>query len=71
MIEEGCPREEQCTPNPCLNDGQCVDLWSSYKCNCERPYLGETCQMSELCAEPLGGLGGGKGCGCEDVLISY
>lgn len=46
MVEEGCPREEQCVPNPCHNDGQCVDLWSSYKCNCERPYLGETCQMS-------------------------
>ncbi|XP_071550303.1 protein crumbs isoform X2 [Panulirus ornatus] len=46
LVEEGCPRVEQCNPNPCLNDGKCVDLWTNYQCNCERPYLGDTCQMS-------------------------
>ncbi|XP_050730772.1 protein crumbs-like isoform X2 [Eriocheir sinensis] len=46
LVDEGCPRVEQCSPNPCLNEGQCVDLWSSYKCNCERPFLGDTCQLS-------------------------
>ncbi|CAL4154580.1 unnamed protein product, partial [Meganyctiphanes norvegica] len=45
-VEEGCPREEQCAPNPCKNGGECVDLWTMYQCNCERPYLGNTCQLS-------------------------
>ncbi|XP_045615647.2 protein crumbs [Procambarus clarkii] len=45
-VTEGCPRIEQCSPNPCLNDGACVDLWTKYQCNCMRPYLGDTCQLS-------------------------
>ncbi|XP_042205015.1 protein crumbs-like [Homarus americanus] len=45
-VDEGCPRVEQCIPNPCLNDGECVDLWTKYQCNCKRPYLGNTCQLS-------------------------
>ncbi|KAK7080255.1 DNA repair protein Rad9,Rhp9, partial [Halocaridina rubra] len=45
-VEEGCPRVEQCSPNPCFNDGECQDLWTSYQCNCKRPYLGDTCQLS-------------------------
>ncbi|XP_068222449.1 protein crumbs isoform X2 [Palaemon carinicauda] len=45
-VEEGCPREEQCSPNPCMNDGECKDMWTSYLCNCQRPYLGDTCQLS-------------------------
>ena len=44
----GCLREEQCDPNPCQNDGYCTDLWSEYKCTCHRPFLGPSCQYSEL-----------------------
>lgn len=45
-VEEGCPRVEQCSPNPCKNEGECQDLWTSFQCNCKRPYLGDTCQLS-------------------------
>lgn len=45
-VEEGCPREEQCSPNPCMNDGECKDMWTSFLCNCQRPYLGDTCELS-------------------------
>lgn len=48
-MEEGCPRVEQCDSDPCLNDGECVDLWTSYQCNCKRPYLGDNCELSEYC----------------------
>ncbi|KAK2721506.1 protein crumbs-like [Artemia franciscana] len=42
----GCPRTDQCVPNPCLNGGQCFDLWSKYECKCTRPYLGNNCQYN-------------------------
>ncbi|KAG8225570.1 hypothetical protein J437_LFUL002087 [Ladona fulva] len=45
-IDIGCPREAQCVPNPCHNGGQCTDLWRDFKCVCERPYLGHTCQYN-------------------------
>lgn len=43
----GCPRKEQCSPNPCQNDGYCTDLWQEFQCTCHRPFLGPSCQYSE------------------------
>lgn len=45
-VEAGCPRENQCLPNPCKNNGHCTDRWSDFSCKCERPYLGDTCQYN-------------------------
>ncbi|XP_052127342.1 protein crumbs isoform X1 [Frankliniella occidentalis] len=45
-IAMGCPREPQCSPNPCHNGGHCTDLWSDFSCACERPFLGHTCQYN-------------------------
>ena len=44
--EKGCTRTDQCQPNPCQNEGKCVDLWRTKKCLCNRPYLGPTCQYN-------------------------
>ncbi|KAI4495639.1 hypothetical protein M0802_008474 [Mischocyttarus mexicanus] len=49
-IEPGCPREEQCEPNPCKNGGHCTDGWRDFSCKCERPYLGHTCQYNMTAA---------------------
>lgn len=49
-VEQGCPREEQCQPNPCQNNGQCTDRWRDFSCKCERPYLGHTCQHNMTAA---------------------
>ncbi|XP_049806323.1 protein crumbs [Schistocerca nitens] len=45
-VQVGCPREPQCNPNRCHNEGQCTDLWQDFKCICKRPYLGNTCQFN-------------------------
>lgn len=45
-IQAGCPRQEQCTPNPCHSNGQCIDLWHTFSCACPRPHLGHTCQYN-------------------------
>ncbi|XP_067213667.1 protein crumbs isoform X2 [Linepithema humile] len=49
-VESGCPREAQCSPNPCENGGHCTDNWREFKCKCERPYLGRTCQYNMTAA---------------------
>lgn len=47
-VELGCPREEQCEPDPCNGHGECQDLWIQWKCECRRPYLGVSCQKGQL-----------------------
>lgn len=47
-VDIGCQRNDQCFPNPCHNSGHCTDLWKTFSCSCERPYLGNTCQYSKL-----------------------
>ena len=49
-VEAGCPREAQCSPNPCKNNGHCTDRWRDFSCKCERPYLGSTCQYNMTAA---------------------
>ncbi|XP_060527208.1 protein crumbs [Cylas formicarius] len=49
-IEVGCTREPQCSPNPCHSGGHCTDLWRTFSCTCERPYLGNTCQHNYTAA---------------------
>lgn len=44
--EKGCSRTDQCEPNPCGNEGTCEDLWREYKCACNRPFLGKSCQYN-------------------------
>lgn len=49
-VEPDCPREAQCSPDPCKNGGHCTDRWSNFECKCERPYLGHTCQYNMTAA---------------------
>ena len=42
-LEIGCPREEQCVPDPCYSHGTCADLWSAFACTCRRPYYDVDC----------------------------
>ncbi|RXN08663.1 crumbs -like protein [Labeo rohita] len=46
-IEVGCIKTEWCgvDPNPCSQQGQCVDLWTSYRCDCYRPHYGDNCSQ--------------------------
>uniref|UniRef100_A0A6B2E8N3 Putative cadherin egf lag seven-pass g-type receptor n=1 Tax=Phlebotomus kandelakii TaxID=1109342 RepID=A0A6B2E8N3_9DIPT len=45
-VEQGCPRTEQCNPNPCNSNGLCSDLWHTFSCSCTRPHLGPTCKFN-------------------------
>uniref|UniRef100_A0A3B4Z3H2 Protein crumbs homolog 2-like n=1 Tax=Stegastes partitus TaxID=144197 RepID=A0A3B4Z3H2_9TELE len=41
--ELGCSKTEWCKPDPCYGHGRCVDLWTSYQCDCYRPFYSESC----------------------------
>lgn len=42
----GCNRSQQCRNDTCRTNGQCVDLWITHKCICERPFLPPNCDYS-------------------------
>ncbi|GAB1598157.1 protein crumbs-like [Argonauta hians] len=44
-VTMSCPRQEQCLINSCTRRGSCVDLWFQKQCVCDRPYLGNDCEM--------------------------
>lgn len=41
----GCPRKEVCVSNSCTN-GQCVDEWNKFSCDCTRPWIGPRCNTT-------------------------
>lgn len=45
-VEPGCHRTPQCQPNPCNENGECIDEWSMYRCSCHRPSIGDRCQYN-------------------------
>ncbi|XP_021351152.1 protein crumbs-like isoform X2 [Mizuhopecten yessoensis] len=49
-VTKGCTRVDQCNPGPCNGNGVCTDLWSSFRCDCGRPYLGNTCNQEYVAA---------------------
>ncbi|XP_030641426.1 protein crumbs homolog 2b [Chanos chanos] len=42
-MQLGCDKTEWCHPDPCSQNGQCVDLWTEYRCDCYRPFYGNSC----------------------------
>ncbi len=39
----------ECSSNPCLNGGRCIDGCASYTCLCPTGYVGTNCQLSNQC----------------------
>ena len=38
---------DECSSNPCVNDGTCQDLIDGYICTCAFTFKGETCSESK------------------------
>ena len=37
-----------CQPNPCMNNGICVDGVNSFSCNCAHGFIGKHCSISKF-----------------------
>ncbi|KAJ3599246.1 hypothetical protein NHX12_033209 [Muraenolepis orangiensis] len=49
-VSPGCSHRDRCVDTPCLNGGQCINLWQSHRCRCPRPYEGADCGEEYLTA---------------------
>lgn len=49
-LELGCSKTDWCQEEPCMQRGQCVDMWVRARCQCHRPFYGETCEKGESTA---------------------
>ncbi|KAL9952638.1 hypothetical protein ACROYT_G039916 [Oculina patagonica] len=58
----------ECSSNPCLNGGACIDQVNGYVCNCQAGYGGTRCQtnINECSSNPC--LNGGT---CVDQVNGY
>uniref|UniRef100_A0A3P8T5X3 Crumbs cell polarity complex component 2b n=1 Tax=Amphiprion percula TaxID=161767 RepID=A0A3P8T5X3_AMPPE len=43
-LELGCTKKDWCEDDPCMQHGQCVDMWVHASCQCHRPYYGQHCE---------------------------
>ncbi|MED6278636.1 hypothetical protein CHARACLAT_025961, partial [Characodon lateralis] len=47
----GCSGAPMCEPSPCLNNGQCQDLFNTYNCTCAEGWAGRRCNvLIDTCA---------------------
>ncbi|XP_071763031.2 protein crumbs homolog 1 [Centroberyx gerrardi] len=47
----GCSGAPMCQPNPCLNWGECQDLFNLYNCSCAQGWAGRRCDFfTDTCA---------------------
>ncbi|XP_016520662.1 protein crumbs homolog 1-like isoform X1 [Poecilia formosa] len=47
----GCRGASVCEPSPCLNGGQCQDLFNTYNCTCAEGWAGRRCDvLVDTCA---------------------
>ncbi|NXJ65360.1 CRUM1 protein, partial [Rostratula benghalensis] len=49
-VKRGCDRTEWCLSQPCFHGGLCVDLWTTFRCDCSRPYGGPACSYERPAA---------------------
>ncbi|XP_067369037.1 protein crumbs homolog 1 isoform X3 [Channa argus] len=42
----GCSGAPACEPNPCLNGGECQDLFNTYNCTCAEGWAGRRCDFN-------------------------
>ena len=40
---------DDCSPNPCLNEGNCSDGVNSFTCECAAEFYGGFCQFRKVC----------------------
>jgi hypothetical protein len=76
-IERQLPKTGLCNNYPCKNDGECLDLGSSFQCLCKEGYTGGLCEITiDFCLNnPCQNNGRcvshpkGYNCVCQDKVV--
>lgn len=42
----GCLQEDACSSEPCMHEGTCEDLYTSYRCTCRPGWVGTHCETN-------------------------
>ncbi len=65
-----CSEEiDECSPNPCQNNGNCTDFLNGYNCACDADYTGTNCDANIIDdCDPNPCQNGGD---CVDMLSGY
>ncbi|XP_030640189.1 protein crumbs homolog 1 [Chanos chanos] len=51
LVQSGCRGADVCRPDPCLNLGECYDLFNAFNCTCPSGLAGPRCELtSDTCA---------------------
>lgn len=61
-----CEQKDHCFSNPCLNGGDCLNLFDRYKCNCPSVWTGHNCEKLLFPSEKL--LNRGQTCSPSEIL---
>ena len=51
-LDEIDSEESSCMPNPCLNNGDCIENGKDYFCICANNFSGTNCQLGKKCVLP-------------------
>ena len=51
---EKCGNYDHCNPNPCLNDGVCIEAGNHFICDCKNEFKGDLCEKSPCEVNPCG-----------------
>ena len=63
-----CLNVNECSPNPCQNNGTCTDGINSYNCSCVAGYIGTDCETKINDCYPNPCQNGGT---CLDLINNY
>lgn len=59
---------DDCTPNPCRNNGTCIDRIADFECNCKNGWKGKTCTLKDSHCDHSTCKNGGT---CQDLGNSF
>ena len=68
FTDKNCSSIDDCSPNPCLNGGICIDGINDYTCECVAGYTGKNCSTNIDECNPNPCLNGGT---CTDGINDY
>nr|CAD7441239.1 unnamed protein product [Timema bartmani] len=68
IVEEAKQNKDECIPNPCRNNGSCLDGIADFVCSCRDGWKGKTCNLKDSHCDRSTCRNGGT---CQDLGDTY